>query len=198
MPRLDRCYKWRMPAKPRGPAKPARPGSRGPKVSAGLLMYRFLSGELEFLFVHLGGPFWARKGDGAWFLPKGEVLPGENHLGAARREFEEETSLRAPAEPGRFAALGAVRQKSGKTIHAWAFEGDCDPGALRSNTFAIEWPPRSGREREFPEVDRFGWFALDEARRKIHPAELPFIERLAGQLENSGEIPNARRAPSKP
>jgi predicted NUDIX family NTP pyrophosphohydrolase len=145
------------------------------KVSAGLLMYRFQRGVVETLLVHLGGPFWTRKEEGAWFVPKGEVEPGEDVLAAARREFEEETGLEPPEE---LIPLGSVKHKSGKTVFAWAFEGDCDATALRSNTFTIEWPPRSGKQREFPEVDRADFFALEEAREKMHPAEFRFVERL--------------------
>lgn len=190
------CYKERMHAKSPGPPSTTRSGSpKLSRISAGLLMYRYGSGQVECLLVHLGGPFWAKKDAGAWFLPKGEVEPGEGYLAAARREFQEETGL--PPEglggpAGSFAPLGSVRQKSGKTIFAWAFEGDCDPATLKSNTFLIEWPPRSGKQREFPEVDRAAFFGLAQAREKIHAAELPFLDRLAEHLES------ARRASSKP
>jgi predicted NUDIX family NTP pyrophosphohydrolase len=145
------------------------------KRSAGLAMYRVRNGALEILLVHPGGPFWARKDNGAWFLPKGEVEDGEDELAAARREFEEETGL----EPtGPFFALGSVKQKSGKVVAAWAFEGDCDPSAIHSNTFLMEWPPRSGRQREFPEIDRAAFFTAETARLKMHPAEFEFFARL--------------------
>jgi predicted NUDIX family NTP pyrophosphohydrolase len=145
------------------------------KKSAGLLMYRVRNGKLEVLLVHLGGPFWMKKDAGAWFVPKGEVEPGEDELGAAKREFKEETGF----DPGdELQPLGSVKHKSGKTVTAWAFEGDCDPSALRSNTFTIEWPPRSGKQREFPEIDRADFFAIDAAREKIHPAEYDFVLRL--------------------
>jgi predicted NUDIX family NTP pyrophosphohydrolase len=149
------------------------------KKSAGLLMYRVRGGTLEVLLVHLGGPFWAKKDAGAWFVPKGEVEPGEDELGAAKREFTEETGL-APSEP--LLLLGTVKHKSGKTVVAWAFEGDCDPAALKSNTFTIEWPPRSGKQREFPEIDRVDFFTVDRAREKIHPAEFEFVSRLDSLL----------------
>jgi predicted NUDIX family NTP pyrophosphohydrolase len=150
-----------------------------PKKSSGLLMYRLQDGALEVLLVHPGGPFWAKKDKGAWFLPKGEIAPDEDELAAAIREFEEETGL-TPAGP--FLALGSVKHKSGKTVTAWAFEGDCDPAALKSNTFSIEWPPRSGRKQEFPEVDRAEFFAVEAAREKIHIAEFELIARLQNLL----------------
>jgi predicted NUDIX family NTP pyrophosphohydrolase len=149
------------------------------KVSAGVLMYRRSGGELEVLLVHLGGPFWAKKDEGAWFVPKGEVNPGEEEQAAARREFEEETGMRAAVE---LVALGNVRHKSGKKVTAWAFEGDCDPAALRSNTFEMEWPPKSGKKKQFPEIDRAGFFRVESARVKMHPAEFAFVERLVELL----------------
>jgi predicted NUDIX family NTP pyrophosphohydrolase len=149
------------------------------KKSAGLLMYRMRSRAPEFLLVHLGGPFWAKKDAGAWFFPKGEVEPGEDELVAAKREFKEETGF----DPGeRLQPLGSVKHKSGKTVSAWAFEGDCDPAALKSNTFTMEWPPRSGKEREFPEIDRADFFTMYEARVKMHPAEFEFVTRLTSLL----------------
>jgi len=146
------------------------------KTSAGVLLYRRRHGELEVLLVHLGGPFWAKKDAGAWFLPKGEVNPGEEELAAARREFAEETGLTAD---GDLKELGSVRHKSGKKVSAWAMEGDCDPASLRSNTFEMEWPPKSGKKKEFPEIDRAGFFGVEAAREKMHPTEFPFVERLA-------------------
>jgi predicted NUDIX family NTP pyrophosphohydrolase len=150
------------------------------KVSAGILLYRRNGGALEVLLVHLGGPFWARKDAGAWFVPKGEVNPGEEEIDAARREFAEETGLRADEK---LLELGSVRHKSGKKVSAWATEGDCDPASLRSNTFEMEWPPKSGKKEEFPEIDRAGFFGVEAAREKMHPAEFAFVERLATLLE---------------
>lgn len=150
-----------------------------PKTSAGLLMYRSTTehrASVEVLLVHPGGPFWKNKDDGAWMIPKGEVEKGEDLLAAAIREFHEETGF-TPAEP--FLALGQVKHKSGKILHAWAFPGDCDPTHVRSNTFEIEWPPKSGRTQEFPEVDRAEFFDLATARRKILAAELPLLDRFA-------------------
>lgn len=145
------------------------------KRSAGLMMYRVRKGELEILLVHPGGPYWARKDLGAWFLPKGEVEKGEDELLAAQREFEEETGLKAT---GPFFALGSVQQKSGKIVTAWAFEGNCDPSAIHSNTFTIEWPPRSGKQQSFPEIDRAAFFTPETAREKMHPVEFALLERL--------------------
>lgn len=146
-----------------------------PKKSAGLLMYRIRNAVLEVLLVHPGGPFWTRKDAGAWFIPKGEVAAGEDEAAAALREFTEETGLKPH---GPFLALGAVRHKSGKIVTAWAFEGDCDPAALTSNTFAMEWPPHSGKVCEFPEIDRAAFFTVKAAKQKMHPAEFEFISRL--------------------
>jgi predicted NUDIX family NTP pyrophosphohydrolase len=146
-----------------------------PRVSAGLLMYRRRPAGLEVLLVHPGGPFWTSKDLGAWTLPKGEVAEGEDELATARREFEEETGL----EPGgELLPLGSIRQKGGKVVHAWAFEGDADAAAIRSNTYHVEWPPRSGQWRTFPEVDRAEWFPLDEARRRINSAQAELIDTL--------------------
>lgn len=150
--------------------------------SAGLLMYRSGTDGPDVLLVHPGGPYFARKNEGAWTIPKGLIEPDEEGLVAARREFEEETSLETP-ENG-YIDLGEIRQKGGKRVMAWAFEGECDPAVLVSNTFTLEWPPRSGRMQEFPEIDRADWFALDAARRVIMPAQLPFLNRLAEALTN--------------
>jgi predicted NUDIX family NTP pyrophosphohydrolase len=148
------------------------------KRSAGILLHRRSGdGALEVLLVHPGGPFWAKKDLGAWSIPKGEYEDGEDALAAARREFAEE--LGSPAADGELVALGEVRQKSGKVVTAWALEGDIDADAVTSNTFTMEWPPRSGRTREFPEVDRAAWFGLDEARERILPAQAPLLDRLA-------------------
>lgn len=149
------------------------------RTSAGLLMYRMRPGGVEVFLVHPGGPFWAKKDAGAWSIPKGEYAGGEDPLAAARREFAEETGI---VPQGTFVELGEVRQAGGKVVAGWAFEGDCDPAAIRSNTFTLEWPPGSGRSREFPEVDRAGWFGPDAAAEKILAGQLPFLERLARTL----------------
>jgi predicted NUDIX family NTP pyrophosphohydrolase len=147
--------------------------------SAGLIMYRKREGRLEVLLVHPGGPFWAKKDPGAWTIPKGEVKDGEELLTAARREFREELGL----EPGEnLQPLQPVRQKGGKVVHAWCFEGDADPAQCHSNVFQIEWPPRSGRMQQFPEVDRAQFFPLPEARLKINPAQVAFLDELAGLI----------------
>lgn len=147
-----------------------------PPVSAGLLMYRWCCGRLEVLLVHPGGPFFAHRDEGYWTVPKGLLEPGEDDLAAARREFEEETGVKAE---GTFAPVGEIIQKGGKIVRAWAFEGDLDTTAVRSNTFTMEWPPRSGRRQEFPEIDRAAFFPLDLARRKVIPEQVPLLEGLA-------------------
>ena len=150
-------------------------------TSAGLLMFRRRPGGIEVFLVHPGGPFFARKDDGAWSIPKGEIEPGEEPLAVARREFAEETGRAVEQCGGRgeFLPLGSARQKGGKTVHAWAFEGDWPEGeAPSSNTFSMEWPPRSGRSREFPEIDRAEFFPLERARAKIQPAQGAFLDRL--------------------
>ncbi len=145
------------------------------KLSAGLLLYRRRQAALEVLLVHPGGPFWAKKDEGAWTIPKGEAAAGEELLACAKREFAEETGL---AASGSFTPLAPVRQAGGKRVHAWAVEGELDPAAVRSNSFSLEWPPRSGRMRDFPEIDRAQWFELAEARRKINPGQLPLLDAL--------------------
>lgn len=146
------------------------------KESAGLLMYRFSQGELQFLLVHPGGPFWQKKDLGAWTIPKGEVRPDEDALSAARREFREEVGF----EPkGEFLLLTAVKQKGGKLVRAWAFQGDCDVATCKSNTFQMEWPPRSGVLRDFPEVDRVEFFELNRAKEKINRAQALFLDEAA-------------------
>lgn len=145
------------------------------KTSAGLLMYRRTTG-LEVLLVHPGGPFFRNKDAGAWTIPKGEIGPGEEPLAAAIREFTEETGL-APTSP--FLSLPTIRQKAGKIVQAWAFEGDCDPATISSNTFEMEWPPRSGKRITVPEIDRAAFFDLDAARIKINPAQIEFLDELA-------------------
>jgi predicted NUDIX family NTP pyrophosphohydrolase len=144
-----------------------------PRVSAGLLMYRVHNGRVQMLLAHPGGPFFKNKDDGAWSIPKGEIELGEDLLEAAKREFEEETGV-TPTGP--FTALRPVKQKGGKIVHAWAFEGDCDPRAIVSNKFTMEWPPKSGREMEFPEIDRADFFAVGAARRKIKAGQEALIE----------------------
>lgn len=146
-----------------------------PSTSAGLLPYRVTDAGLRVFLAHMGGPFWAKKDDGSWTLPKGEYDANEDPLAAARREFREETGFEAEGE---FLPLGEVTQKAGKTVVAWAFASDVDPRVLRSNTFEMEWPPRSGKMRAFPEIDRAEWFSLEEAHRKILASQVPFLERL--------------------
>ncbi|WP_263367185.1 NUDIX domain-containing protein [Edaphobacter bradus] len=146
-----------------------------PKLSAGLLMYRWRDREMEVFLVHPGGPFWAKKDLGAWSIPKGEYAEGDEPFEAAKREFEEETGFVAQ---GDFLELGAVKQAGGKVVSAWAFEGQCDPGELKSNVFEMEWPPRSGRLVEFPEVDRGEWFSIAEARERILKGQLPLVDSL--------------------
>ena len=145
--------------------------------SSGLLLFRETGGDLEVLLVHPGGPFWARRDLGAWSIPKGEYPDDEDPLAAARREFAEE--LGHPAPGSEALELGEVRQKAGKVVSAWAIAGDLDPEAITSNTFTMEWPPRSGRTREFPEVDRAQWFGLEEARERINPAQAALLDRLS-------------------
>jgi predicted NUDIX family NTP pyrophosphohydrolase len=145
-------------------------------------MFRRCGAAPEVLLVHPGGPFWTKRDLGAWSIPKGEFAPGEDPLAAARREFEEETGI-MPA--GEFIPLSTRRQPSGKLVHAWAFEADCDPLTIVSNTFEIEWPPGSGRRQAFPEVDRAAWFPLDLALRKLVSGQAGFVEELADLLRAS-------------
>ena len=154
------------------------------KTSAGILLYRRAARGLEVLLGHPGGPYWTRRDLGAWTIPKGEIGPGEEPLAAARREFLEETGHAAAGET---LALAPVRQKGGKLVHAWAVEGDCDAAAIRSITFEMEWPPRSGRMAAFPEIDRAAWFTLEEARQRILPAQVPFLDELAARCRISRE-----------
>jgi predicted NUDIX family NTP pyrophosphohydrolase len=160
------------------------PASRNVR-SAGILLFRRPAGAVEVMIVHPGGPLWARRDDGAWSIPKGEYEPGEEPLEAARREFEEETGTPAPG--GEALALGEVRLQSGKRVLGWALEGDIDTTAIRSNTFAMQWPPRSGRVQEFPEVDRGAWFTPACARVKLNPAQVEFVDRLLDMLDLSTE-----------
>jgi predicted NUDIX family NTP pyrophosphohydrolase len=152
------------------------------KRSSGILLFRHAP-DLEVLLVHPGGPFWAKKDLGAWSIPKGEHDEAEQALACALREFEEETGSKP--DRGQLDDLGTVRQKSGKVVQAYALEGDIDADAIRSNTFTMEWPPRSGRQSEFPEVDRAQWFAIDEARERIIPAQAAFLDRLIDRESDS-------------
>jgi len=153
-----------------------------PKESAGLVIYRVRDNELEFLLVHPGGPLWQNKDAGIWSIPKGEIHPGEDGLEAAKREFEEELGVQAQ---GAFVKLTPITQKSGKIVHAWGFAGDCDPSQIRSNTFSMEWPPRSGRTGTFPEVDRAAFFNLEQAKGRINPAQVALLEELLRKLGRS-------------
>ena len=153
------------------------------KKSAGLLLFRRTPDGPQVLLVHPGGPFWAKKDLGSWTIPKGEYEDDEEPLEAAKREFEEETSHRPF---GTFHPLSSVRQKSGKVVLAWAVEGDFDPARLRSNTFEVEWPPKSGRTRAFPEVDRAAWLDLEEASRRIRPEQRAFLDELRTIVRRSG------------
>jgi predicted NUDIX family NTP pyrophosphohydrolase len=149
--------------------------------SAGILLYRRSSDEPEVLLVHPGGPFWARKDEGVWSIPKGEYTDDEDPRVAAVREFEEELGSAPPADDA-LLELGTITQRSGKVVTAFAAEGDLDTAGIRSNTFAMEWPPRSGQTQEFPEVDRAGWFAPDAAREKLVPAQAELVDRLLERL----------------
>ena len=142
-------------------------------TSAGLLMYRIHDGQLQFLLVHPGGPFFRNKDNGAWTIPKGEVNGKDGLLETAQREFQEELG-QTPAGP--FTELAPIKQKGGKVVHAWLLQGDCDPGAVVSNTFTIEWPPKSGKQTEFPEVDQACFFDASTAREKVNPAQIPLID----------------------
>jgi predicted NUDIX family NTP pyrophosphohydrolase len=149
--------------------------------SGGIFLYRLRDGVPEVLLGHPGGPLFARKDETVWSALKGEIEPGEDPFEVARREFEEETGH--PAPDGSPIDLGEIRQKGGKVVTAWALEGDLDPALARSNTFEMEWPPRSGRSAEFPEIDRVEWFDLDTARRKVNPAQVALLDRLAEALD---------------
>jgi predicted NUDIX family NTP pyrophosphohydrolase len=143
-------------------------------------MFRRGSAGIELFLVHPGGPFFAKKDNGAWSIPKGLIEDDENRLATARREFTEETGVDTPEEG--YVSLGEITQKSGKVVQAWAFEGDCDPSAITSNTFEMEWPARSGRKKTFPEVDRAAFYSVEEARNKLNPAQVAFVERLEQAL----------------
>ena len=157
-----------------------RSRSRPAAQSAGLLLHRVREGKPEVLLVHPGGPFWKKRDEGAWSIPKGEIEPDETPIEVARREFREELGIDAP--DGELIPLGSVRQAGGKVVHAWAARGDLDPGSISSMTFEMEWPPRSGRKQPFPEVDRAGWFDLEQARRMLLEGQRTFIDRLEETL----------------
>ena len=154
------------------------------KQSAGLLLFRGRVGALEVLLVHPGGPLWARKDEGAWSIPKGEVEENEDALAAARREVEEETGA---CPTGAFISLSPVRQTGGKIVHVWAVESDFDPASLKSNLFEMEWPPKSGSRRSFPEVDRAAWFDLETAGRKILPSQAIVLQQIEGRIRETVE-----------
>ena len=154
------------------------------RTSAGILLWRRKGGRLEVLLGHNGGPVWAKKDHGHWTVLKGEAEPGEELEAVARREFAEETSHELPEGP--MIGLREITQKSGKLVVAWAVEGDLDPAAAVSNTFEMEWPPHSGRVQQFPEIDRFEWFAPDEARRRLKAAQVPFLDRLEEAIAEAG------------
>lgn len=150
-----------------------------PKQSAGILLYRIHGAQTEVFLVHPGGPYWANKDIAGWSLPKGEFTESEEPLAAAEREFREETGH---AVTGPFLPLGTIKQTGGKIVHAWAAEGECDPAQIVSNTFELEWPPKSGRRVTFPEIDRAGWFSLEDAAVKLHKGQVEFLTRLQALL----------------
>jgi predicted NUDIX family NTP pyrophosphohydrolase len=154
------------------------------RTSAGILLWRRRDDTLEVLLAHMGGPHWARKDHGHWTIPKGEVEAGEELDAVARREFEEETGHAPP--PAAMIDLGRIRQKSGKVVVGFGAEGDLDPAAAHSNTYEMEWPPRSGRLQAFPEIDRVEWFGLAEARTRLKAAQVPFLDRLEDALGRPG------------
>ncbi len=156
------------------------------KNSAGILLHRLRGSGIEVFLVHPGGPFWATKDAGAWSIPKGEFEAGEDPLEAAKREFKEETGF---AVEGNFIELTPVKQPGGKVVYAWAVMGDCEADSIKSNTFSLEWPPRSGKRKEFPEVDRAGWFTPEVAREKILKGQLNFLEELKRKIENNSVSP---------
>ncbi len=156
------------------------------KNSAGILLHRLRGSGIEVFLVHPGGPFWATKDAGAWSIPKGEFEAGEDPLEAAKREFKEETGF---AVAGNFIELTPVKQPGGKVVYAWAVMGDCEADSIKSNTFSLEWPPRSGKRKEFPEVDRAGWFTPEVAREKILKGQLVLLEELKRKIENNSVPP---------
>lgn len=155
-----------------------------PRISAGLLMYCIEDGALKVLLAHPGGPFFRNKDEGAWSIPKGEPDANEDLLLTAQREFEEETGVKPN---GPFIPLSPIRQRGGKIVHAWAFEGDCDPGTFTSNTFTMEWPPKSGQQTEFPEIDRVEFFDLETAERKIKTEQWALVEELQAKVGDAPE-----------
>jgi len=155
-----------------------------PKKSAGLLMYRIRDGSLEVLLVHPGGPYWKNKDEGVWSIAKGEPAPNEDLFVVAKREFQEELGFEAT---GDFVQLSPVKQKAGKVVHAWAFEGDCDPSTIKSNTFTMEWPPKSGKQMAFPEADRAEFFDVETARTKINAAQVGLLNELVQRLSGEGD-----------
>jgi predicted NUDIX family NTP pyrophosphohydrolase len=156
------------------------------KNSAGILLYRLRGSEIEVFLVHPGGPFWTKKDAGAWTIPKGEFEADEDPLEAAKREFQEETGF---AVEGNFIELTPVKQPGGKVVYAWAVKGHCEAESIKSNTFSLEWPPRSGKRKEFPEVDRAGWFTPEVAREKILKGQLGLLEELKRKIENNSVPP---------
>lgn len=152
------------------------------KRSAGILLFRRISGEVEFLLIHPGGPFWVKKDTGAWSIPKGQIESEEEPQACAIRELEEELGPAPSLDPEELIELGSIRQRAGKVVEAWAAEAEFDPATLASNTFSMEWPPKSGSTQEFPEVDRAEWFDLETAREKILPAQGEFLDRLLERL----------------
>jgi len=176
---------------PPGPAARSPYGRRGGRLSkgesAGLLLFRRRDGRVEVFLGHPGGPFWRKKERAAWGIPKGLMDPGEEPLAAARREFEEETGIHPH---GPFIPLGSIRQKAGKVVHAWAWEGDADPARIRSNRMRLEWPPRSGKWIMVPELDRCGWFSPEEARERINAAQAELIDRLLARLAGASPQPH--------
>ena len=155
------------------------------KESAGLLMYRLRNSTLEVFLVHPGGPYWARKDLGAWSIPKGELQEGEDHLDAAKREFQEVTGF---LPKGNFIALAPIKQTGGKLVYGWAVRDDCDTKTIVSNTFSMEWPPRSGKRQEFPEVDRAEWFTMEVAKEKLLKGQVGFLEELSSKIEKDPSL----------
>ncbi len=168
------------------------------KLSAGILLYRVREGEIEVFLAHPGGPYWAKKDNGAWSIPKGEFEEGDDPLATAKREFLEETG--SPVE-GKFQPLSPVKQRSGKVVHAWVVEGDIDATTVKSKPFSMEWPPRSGIAQEFPEVDKGEWFNIPSARKKLLPGQRGFLEELQNLVGHaapeSKPIANARRSKTR-